>query len=102
MKKARGAENAQELQEVSDETVGAAIEGVAAPAVVAPAAPKREIIVDKGGGQLHVTLAKGEPDKYVQLRVNKNTVDSQKSVNGKVTLKFQNGWPVGDFQYEVV
>ena len=100
MAKARGAENAQNteaLVAVSDETVGAAIEGVAAPAPT-----KREIITDKGGGQLHVTLGSDEKDRWVQLRLNGATVDSKPSVKGKVTLQFPNGWPVGDFQYKVV
>lgn len=62
----------------------------------------RQIIEDKGGGQVNVTLAEGETDKYVQLRLNNKTVDSKKSVNGFAQLRFPKGWPVGDFQYKVV
>lgn len=106
MAKARGAEVAQiseeEVAAASDDTVGAAIEGNATLAVAAPAPTKREIVIDKGGGQLHVTLASDEKDHIVQLLVNKKTVDTRLSVNGKVTLCFPNGWPVGDFQYKVV
>lgn len=67
-----------------------------------PEPQPRIISEDKGGGQVNVTLAEGEPDKYVQLRLNGKTVDSKKSVNGFVQLRFPKGWPVGDFQYKVV
>lgn len=100
MAKIRGAETAQE---VSDEIVGAAIEGnAAAPQVAAQVVAPRKYTVDRGGGQIHVQLASNEKDHFVQLRVNKKTVDSQESINGKVTLRFQNGWPAGDFSYEII
>lgn len=63
---------------------------------------QRQISEDKGGGQINVTLAEGEADKFVQLRLNGTTVDSKKSVNGFVQLRFPKGWPVGDFYYTVV
>lgn len=74
------------------------------PAKVVPKATlrPRQISEDKGGGQINVTLAEGEADKFVQLRLNGATVDSQKSVNGFVQLRFPKGWPTGDFQYTVV
>lgn len=81
-------------EEVSEKVDGETV----AKAVLRP----RIISEDKGGGQVNVTLAEGEPDKYVQLRLNGKTVDSQKSVNGFVQLRFPKGWPVGDFQYKVV
>lgn len=62
----------------------------------------RQISEDKGNGQINVTLAEGEADKFVQLRLNGQTVDSKKSVNGFVQLRFLKGWPTGDFQYKVV
>jgi hypothetical protein len=73
------------------------------PAKVAKVAPRpRKIEEDRGGGQVNVTLAEGEADRFVQLRLNGTTVDSQKSVNGFVQLRFPKGWPVGDYQYKVV
>ena len=63
---------------------------------------QRQISEDKGGGQVNVTLAEGEADKFVQLRLNGTTVDSKKSANGFVQLRFPKGWPAGDFQYTVV
>jgi len=97
MAKIRGADTAQ----ISDETVGAAIEGNAAP--VAPAQAEvtpRKYTVDRGGGQIHVQLASNEKDHFVQLRVNKKTVDSKESINGKVSRKFRKGWPTGASFYE--
>lgn len=67
-----------------------------------PEPRKLQISEDKGGGQINVTLAEGETDRFVQLRLNGVTVDSQKSVNGLVQLRFPGGWPKGDFQYKIV
>lgn len=67
-----------------------------------PEPRERQISEDRGGGQLNVTLAEGEADRFVQLRLNGTTVDAQKSVNGFVQLRFPMGWPKGDFQYAVV
>lgn len=62
---------------------------------------QRQISEDKGGGQINVTLAEGEQDRFVQLLQNGKTVDSQKSVGGFVQLRFPGGWPKGDFYYNV-
>lgn len=62
---------------------------------------QRQISEDKGGGQINVTLAEGEADKFVQLLQNGKTVDAKKSENGFVQLRFPGGWPKGDFQYTV-
>ena len=62
----------------------------------------RKIEEDRGGGQLNITLAEGEADRFVQLLLNGTTVDAQKSLNGFVQLRFPKGWPLGDFQYKVV
>lgn len=62
----------------------------------------RKIEEDRGGGQLNITLAEGEADRFIQLQLNGKTIDAQKSVNGFVQLRFPKGWPVGDYQYKVV
>ena len=75
----------------------------AAKAEVAKVEPRpRKIEEDRGGGQLNITLAEGEADRFIQLQLNGKTVDAQKSVNGFVQLRFPKGWPVGDYQYKVV
>ena len=72
-------------------------------AEVAKAAPvPRKIEEDRGGGQINVTLGSEEKDRFVQLRLNGKTVDSQQSVGGFVQLRFPKGWPTGDFSYTVV
>ncbi len=62
----------------------------------------RKIEEDKGNGQINVTLASNEKDRFVQLKLNGKTVDSQQSIGGFVQLRFPLGWPKGDFSYKVV
>ena len=86
MAKTKSADIAQEIEEAQP-----------VPKSVIP----RKYTVDRGGGQIHVTLASDEKDHWVQLKVNNKTVDSKESINGKVTLQFQNGWPKEDFTWQV-
>lgn len=61
-------------------------------------AAKPKVIIDRGGGQIHVA---GKEGVYLRLIVNGKTVDSQKVINGMATLRFPGGWPSGDFTYKI-
>lgn len=65
---------------------------------IATQAAKPKVIIDRGGGQIHVA---GKDGAYLRLIVNGKTIDSQKVVNGMATLRFPNGWPSGDFTYKI-
>lgn len=65
---------------------------------IAEEAAKPKVIIDRGGGQIHVA---GKEGVYLRLIVNGKTIDSQKVINGMATLRFPNGWPSGDFTYKI-